>query len=120
MKKLVLINFTDIGRCLDEFPEFTALAKRAGIHNFAEAHDVYSHSLGQPYSLENIYRQNVARFILWLALADKGDYNIATSQKFGSKRQGFWNMIGSNIEIYRQAQLYYQNALRLLRRLERK
>lgn len=116
MKPVVLKEFSELGNDLNEFPEFLAMSSRASIHNFSDAFEIYIHGEMTP---EGIFKQNVARFILWLALAVKGDYKVVVGKRGPANiYQNMQNWVGSNLEIYRQAKRYYQEAILTLKNLD--
>lgn len=121
MKLMVLTDFAELGHDLDEFPEFTDMAERTNLHNFTEAFQAYNNPHSSPYLLDHRLKENVACFIIWLALAAKGDYKVVIGHtRLGSpKYQKMNNWVGSNIEIYRQAKMFYGEALSLRQTIDK-
>lgn len=105
-------DFSEFNKQLEEFPEFMTMASEAGLENFSQAHEYYVHFDINDHTSR--YRRALSMFILWLALADRGDYRILIGNKFGFNQYWeFTNMIGSNIEIYRQTKMWYESAQRI-------
>lgn len=109
-KTPILTSFEELGRDLDEFPEFPALAEKVGLKNFADALETDNHhSLNKEVQLKQI----LARFILWLGIASLGEYKILIGKRFGFNRYYTMRLYVSPINIYHQAQELYQAALRV-------
>lgn len=108
-KTPILTSFEELGRDLDEFPEFPTLAAKVCLKNFADA---YKTQVNWSLRKEDQLKQILGRFILFLALASVGEYRILIQSDNSEDIYRTMTPYISHIKLYLAAKDLYQAALR--------